>query len=623
MRRNLFTASMLLVCIPLLLVACGPAAEPPTYHVPPELDDGWETASPEEVGMNPKKLEALVRDVRNGGYDNLHSVLVVKDGKLVLEEYVHGYNWRRTNGVASVTKSVTSILIGIAIEQGAIAGTDQSLADLFPAYADLINADPAKRDVKLWHILTMTSGFEWDEETYPYGHPRNDCERMKYSADPVRFVLERPIVHQPGTHFQYSGANSMLLSAIIKGKTGIDADAFAQQHLFEPLGISSYRWGRYANGLTDTDGGLSLRARDMVKIGLLLLNGGEWDGKQIVSSSWVEESTRGYVAASAGAEYGYQWWRTDVPVGLRGVDTYFASGFGGQQINIFPELGLVVVFTNDWTPGSGNAMQNLALMSEYVLPSALPADASVLLLWAWPVLIGLSLLGLLWNLAHGGPSPLAVSLSWAWIVLVFGPLGFAAYRVSHRGAKGSGASWRRALGATLFCTSGNTAGFHLFFALIILFQPQGDLLLLTFVFPLLVSWLIFMAPTFAREAGEGYLVALRRTLLSAVITTILVLAGMLPVIILLQLRWFPLGNFDVMNPLFWLMVSLAAMAAALVAYPFHHWMARRGFLPWAGRISVDDKARPAVPSLRTAWWALLLSIVLLIASLGLTVQGIS
>ncbi len=621
MRKNLFFANMLLVCI-LLLPSCSPVAPPHAYHVPPELDDGWETASPEKVGMDPEKIEALVQAIRSGGYDNLHSVLVVKDGKLVLEEYTHGYSRQRTNDVASVTKSVTSILIGIAIDQGAVAGTDQSLTDLFPAYADLINADLAKQDVKLWHILTMTSGFEWDEETYPYGHPRNDCERMKYNDDPIRFVLERPIVHQPGTHFQYSGANSMLLSAIIKDKTGMHADAFAKKHLFEPLGISSYRWGRYANGLTDTDGGLSLRARDMAKIGALFLNSGEWDGEQVISQSWVEESTQAYVAASAGAEYGYQWWRIDVPVGLRRADTYFASGFGGQAIHVFPRLGLVVVFTNEWTPGSGNAMQNLALLSEYVLPAALPADGSVMLIWVWPILVGLSLLGLLWNLARSRPSPLAVWLSWAWIVLIFGPLGFAVYRVSYRETKSSRANWRCALGATLSCASGNAAGFYLLFALITLFQPQGDLLLLALVFPLLVGWLIFRAPMFAHQTSGGYLFALRRTLLTEVITTILVLAGTLPVIILLQFRWF-LGNFDVMDPLFWLMVSLAAMSGVLFAYPFNYWMARRGFLPWPGRIAVDGEARQAMPSLRSAWWALLLSIVLFIASLGLTVQSIS
>ena len=622
MRKNLFLAAMVLACT-LLLPGCGPAGPPQAYHVPPELDDGWETASPEEVGMDREKIGALARDVRNGGYDSLHSVLVVKDGKLVLEEYAHGYSRERTNDVASVTKSVASILIGIAIEQGTVAGTDESLADLFPAHADLINADPGKEDVKLWHLLTMTSGFKWDEETYPYGDARNDCTRMEQVTDPVRFVLERPIVHRPGTHFQYSGANSMLLSALITSKTGMDADAFATRYLFQPLGISDYGWWRYASGMPDATGGLSLRARDMAKLGLLYLNGGRWNGEQVVSQSWVEESTQAHTTAGAGAEYGYQWWRTEVPVGLRSADTYFAAGFGGQQINVFPELGLVVVFTNELAPGSGNAMQNLTLMSEYVLPAALPADASVALLWVWPILTGLSLLGLLWNLARSRPSPLGSWLSWAWVVLIFGPLGFVVYRVSHRRTRSSRADGWHALCATLHCASGNAAGLCLLFALIMLLQPQGDLLLLALVFPLLVSWLVFRAPTFAQKTGRGYLFALRRTLLTEIITTILVLAGMLPLIILLQSRWFPLGNFDLTDPLFWIMISLAATAGALFAYPFNYWLAHRGFLYWPAQIAPDREARLTMPSLRSAWWVLLLSIVVLVASMGLTLTALS
>jgi CubicO group peptidase (beta-lactamase class C family) len=622
MKRNLVLLATLLACI-LLVPGCGQAASEQVYQVPQELDDGWQTASPVSVGLDPAKIEALARDVRDGDRDNLHSVLVVKDGKLVLEEYGRGSHWLRVHDVASVTKSVTSILIGIAIEQGAIAGTDQSLADLFPSYADLINADPAKRDVKLWHILTMTSGFEWDEETYPYGDPRNDCTRMEQIADPVRFVLERSVVHQPGSHFQYSGGNSMLLSAILKSKTGMEAHLFAERTLFQPLGISQYRWGRYTSGLTDTTGGLSLRARDMAKIGLLYLNGGRWNGEQLVPQSWVEESIQAHVAASAGAEYGYQWWRIGVPVGLRSVDTYFASGYGGQQINVFPELGLVVVFTNEWTPGSGNAMQNLALMSEYVLPAALPADVSLVLLWVWPALIGLSLLGLLKDLARSRPAPLAGWLSWAWVVLIFGPLGLVARRVSYRGTNRSGANWQRALGATFYCASGNAAGFCLLFALTMLLQPQGNLLLLALVCPLLVGWLIFRAPAFARQTGRGTIFALRHTLLAEVITTILVLAGMLPAVILLQVRWFPLGNFDLTNPLFWLMVSLAAMVGALFAYPFNHWMAYRGFITWPGPIEAGGEAKQVMPSLRSAWWALLSSIVVFVASMGLALTTLA
>jgi CubicO group peptidase (beta-lactamase class C family) len=621
MKKNLVCAATLLACI-LLVTGCSPTEAPRHYQVPQELDDGWQTAAPESVGLDREKIEALVQGIRGDSYANLHSVLVVKDGKLVLEEYAHGSHGQRKHDVASVTKSITSILIGIALDQGAIAGPDQPLAELLPAYADLINADPAKSDLKLWHILTMTSGFEWDEQSQPYGHADNDATRMQRSADPVRFVLERPIVHRPGTNFQYSGANSMLLSAIIKEQTGMQAHAFAKPHLFEPLGISGTRWDLYANALTDTDGGLSLRARDMAKIGLLYLDGGRWNGEQVVPQSWVKESTQAHVSADAGADYGYQWWRTGVPVGLRSVDTYFASGFGGQAIHVFPELDLVVVFTNVLAPGSGNAMQNLAMLSGYVLPAALPADGSDLLVWLWPVLAGLSLLGLLWSLARSRPWPLPVWLSWTWIVLVYGPLGFAAYRLSTRGTESSGANWRRALGPTLFCASGNAAGFCLLFALFILLQPQGAIILPAFLLPLLTGWLIFRAPAFAHQAGGGYLHALRRTLLAEVITTLLVLAGMLPAIILLQTRWFPIGNFDVTNPLLWLMVSLSAMAGAIFAYPFNYWLARRGFLIWPGPGAVEGKAGQAMPSLRTAWWALLLSAAVLVGSMALAVSAL-
>lgn len=620
MRKRVTVAAMLLLW--LVLAQCGSAAPPRAYREPQALADGWPTALPESVGLDREKIEALVQEVQNGGHDKLHSVLLVKDGKLVLEEYLHRHRSQRTHDVASVTKSVTSILIGIAIQQGAIAGADQPLAALLPEYADLIAADPAKQDLRLWHVLTMTSGFEWDEESYPYGDPRNDCTQMERVPDPVRFVLERPVVHQPGTRFQYAGANSMLLAAIIRSRTGMHAHAYAKQYLFEPLGISGTRWGRYISGLTDTTGGLSLRSRDMAKIGLLYLNGGRWNGAQVVPQSWIEESTRAHVRVDAGTQYGYQWWRTGVPVGLRRVDTYFASGFGGQAINVFPELGLVVVFTNELVPGPGNAMQNVALMSEYVLPAALPPDASHLLPWAWLLLVGLSLLVLLRDLARSRPA-LVVGWSWAWTVSVFGPLGFVLYRACRRGPGGSGPTWRRALGATLHCASGNAAGFCLLFALVALFRPPVDLLLPALVLPLLAGWLAFRAPVFAHQTGLAYGRALRRTLLTEVTTTLLVLAGTLPAIMLLQTRWFPLGGFDPADPLFSLMISLSATGGAILVCPFNYWMARRGFLVWPGPPLASGEAMKLLPSLRNAWWAVLLSLAVLAASMGLALGALA
>lgn len=607
-----------IVALVLLLPGASATALQRASDVPPQLNDGLQTASPESVGLDGEKIEALLQSIRSGSHPNLRSVLVIKDGALVLEEYAGGSHSQRKHDVASVTKSVTSILIGIAIDQGTIAGPDQPLAELLPDYADLIHADPAKRDLKLWHILTMTSGFEWDEESHPYGHAENDATRMQRETDPVRFVLERPIVHEPGSHFQYAGANSMLLSAILKRQTGTQAHAYAKEHLFKPLGIAGARWGLYANALTDTDGGLSLRSRDMAKIGLLYLSSGRWSGEQVVSERWVEESTRAHVGATAGSEYGYQWWRTGVPVGLRSIDTYFASGFGGQAINVFPDLNMVVVFTNDWTPGSGNAMRNLAMMSEYLLPAALPNDVSSLLMWVWPVLIGLSLIALLWDLGRSRSLPPVDWLSWTWIVLIFGPLGFAAYWVSGRKTQGATSDWRRALAAMLDCTGGNAAGFCLLFALIALFAPEGNLLPLTLVFPLLVGWVVFRAPIFAQRTRAGYFLSLRRTLLAEIITTLLVLAGMLPLIVMLQTRWFPIGNFDLSNPLFWLMMSTAAVAGAIVVFPFNYWLAHRGRLFWPGPVARAGEPVPTMLTLRHGWWALLLSPVVLAASLAFT-----
>lgn len=244
------------------------------YQVPARLADGWEPASLEEADLDLERLVAMMEDIQDGGFENLHSLLIVKDGRLVFEEYFRGHNQRNIDYIASVTKSVTSILIGIAIDQGFIEGSDQYLVELLPSYADVINADPLKQKLQLWHLLSMTSGLEWDEGTFPYGDSRNDATAMERSPNAVLFVLNRPVIREPGDQFQYSAANPMLLSAILQEATGMTVAEFAKLYLFEPLGISQYQWDAYADGHTHTDGGLSLRPRDMAKIGQLMLNGG-------------------------------------------------------------------------------------------------------------------------------------------------------------------------------------------------------------------------------------------------------------------------------------------------------------------------------------------------------------
>lgn len=613
----------------LILVGCKETVESTALNRPVQEADGWPTASLSEAGLQPNRFDDLLKHIEDEDYGNLHSILLVKDGRLVFEEYFNGYERERKQDVASVTKSITSALIGIAIEQGVIESVDQSLADLLPEYADLIRSDPAKEELTLRHILTMSSGLEWDEETYPYSDRRNDANRMKYESDGVHFILRRPIVNDPGTQFQYAGANSMLLSAIIKSRTGMNADVFAANTLFRPLGIHDTRWEQYANGLTDTDGGLSMRPRDMAKIGLLFLNGGQWQGEQLIPQDWIEESTRGHIPAIANATYGYQWWRADTPVQAESVETFFASGYGGQKINVYPSLNTVIIFTNDWSDGDTNEIRNLNLATNYILPAILPFSPWMAIIWLWFILVALSLIALIWHLLRHRPKPRLDWVAWIMITAIFGPFSLLLYWIITGRMKVKGLNWPRALGASFCCTTGNAIGVILLFAYLILFRPQIDLFILVLILPFFIGWILIRAPMFAIHSATGAGVALRRTFLTELITTSFVLAGLIPVILLLQFRWFPIGNFELSSPFFWLLLTLATTAGAIIVYPFNFWMARRKFSIWpeeitaSGVATAESPTAASMPSLRSSWWALLTSITILVSALGLTIANLS
>jgi len=370
------------------VAACGPkpTAGPPTaaeptsakaYGIPEETGDGWETASLVEVGVDSGRIADLIGGIRSGEYENVHGIVLVKNGKLVLEEYFDGYDRDRKHYVASVTKSIASVLIGIAMDQGFIGGIaqgglDTPVVDLFPEYETAISADRAKQDLLLRHILSMSAGLEWDEQTYSYDDPRNDCDRAEHSDDSVGFVLQKPVVATPGTEFLYNGGLSILLSALIQNSTGMHTAEFAREYLFRPLGIEDSAWDNFADGLADTTGGLHMRPRDMAKIGYLMLSGGEWQVSQIVSPEWVNESTRVQIATGLGPDYGYQWWRGKLLVNGSGVETFFASGHGGQKIFVFPVPNLVVVFTQKVFDNPLAEPRNMAMLTRYMLPAALP-----------------------------------------------------------------------------------------------------------------------------------------------------------------------------------------------------------------------------------------------------------
>lgn len=331
----------------LLLIAVAPAARAQYVYEPPEqLDDGWAVGSVSDVGLNEETIVKLTGKILSGAFEGIHSMIIVKDGLLVHEVYVEGYDRESLQRIYSITKSVTSALIGIAIDDGAISGVDAPLYTFFPKYAGAFE-DPKKREVTLEHILTLTSGLDWVESSVPYTDPRNNEYHQVRADNWVEYVVDRPMADAPGTRWVYNTGSVHVLSAVIKNASGMYANEFIEKHLFEPLGITEYEWNTDPQGYPctgGTHGGLRMRARDVVKLGSVFLNQGKWHERQIVPGEWVEESTRPRYETAFGAEIGYLWWVRKFKIKERWFDFFYAAGYGGQSLHISPELNMIICF---------------------------------------------------------------------------------------------------------------------------------------------------------------------------------------------------------------------------------------------------------------------------------------
>jgi len=473
----------------------------------------------------------------------------------------------------------------------------------------------------------MTSGLEWDEETFPYGDPRNDATAMERNANPVQFVLDRPVIRQPGTQFQYCGANSMLLSAILQEATGMSLAEFARQTLFAPLGISQYRWTSYPDGHTNTDGGLSLRPRDMAKIGQLMLNKGQWHGVQVVSPEWVAESTQAHTTIMPGQRYGYQWWRENQPIYLESVDPYFAAGYGGQLISVYPDQNMVVVVTSDTANHTQNSARIMYLRNKYLLPATIPALLSKTLLWSWYVLTAGGLIFLALEIVRGHIKGFGWSVIWLLIAALSGPLGIAVYLLSYRNKKNNEGLWLEGVGIVGICRHRKCHRCHHIGrfpeAVFTRWQrhPAG------YPVSFLVSWLAFIAPLITCTRGMRYRKAVRQTLLTAFITSCFAQVGIFPVLVLLSIRWFPY-DVDLASSLFWIMMTACGIAAAVVVYPFILWTVRRNLDCWlVGRVNGHEIEATGfekrLPRFRDAWGAFSLGLILLIAVFGFLIMNLS
>lgn len=374
-----------------LFLACS-CSRSTQYQVPMQTNDGWQTASLSEVGMEPARMEALMAALEEHPDHWIHSMLVVKDGKLVFETYFPGEDLDLSdmgNGLASkyqkfdrdslhcmasVSKSITSILMGIAIDRGLVESVQDPMLGYFPEYSHL--SDVVKDEITIEDMLTMSSGLPWSEAA-PYDDPRNDLAAMLMADDPIAFVLSKETVANPGTVFIYNSGTTNLLGEIIhraSGKTLLD---YAAQNLFDPLGIESYAWYPFPNA-TDmmvASSTLYLRPRDMAKIGQLYLDGGVWNGKQVVSEDWVSRSIQesiGMVASESSMPdlnpaYGYQWWLGTFSTG--NTATYFAAGYGGQFIFVLPEPRMVIVFTAGGFDAD-NYDAVVQIVNQFLLPAA-------------------------------------------------------------------------------------------------------------------------------------------------------------------------------------------------------------------------------------------------------------
>jgi len=316
--------------------------------------DEWEKVSYLEAGFTSDIGEILDSAVENGELTNLHSVIVARDGKLVTERYYEGSDERwgtwlgkiaftpdTLHDLRSVSKSIVSLLYGIALAEGKVPELDAPLVDQFPEYADLVN-DHERRRITVEHVLTMTMGLEWNEDL-PYTDPRNSEIAMEMAADRYRYVLSRPVVAEPGTTWTYSGGATAVLGHLISRGTGKSLQEYANEKLFQPLSITDIEWVNGSNGKESAASGLRMKPRDLARIGLLILNQGRWNGAQLIPQEWLAASFANHILRYGKSGYGYHWY---LPRNHKWSNGQVgAGGLGGQRLVVFPDYQLVIVIT--------------------------------------------------------------------------------------------------------------------------------------------------------------------------------------------------------------------------------------------------------------------------------------
>jgi CubicO group peptidase (beta-lactamase class C family) len=344
---------------------------------PADLDDGWPVTAPERQGMDGALLRGIAVRFAACEEARAHAVVVARHGALVYEHYFTGEDWRWTSplGVVafdaavkhdlrSITKSVTSLMVGTALDRGWIEDLDTPVFSYFPEHAELRSS--AKDRITLAHLLTMSAGFAWDERG-AWDRATNNERLMDEARDPYRYVLEQDLATAPGRFYDYCGGAPTLLQGVVQRTSGKSLDVVARETLLEPLAITDAEWTRFPNGDVRGYGGLRLRPRDLAKIGQLVLDRGIWQGRQIIRPEWIAASTAPRINGDGIFYYGYLWWLGRFLVERQEIRWIAAFGNGGQRLYIVPRLDLVVAVT----AGAYTAPQIVGevVLKRHVLPA--------------------------------------------------------------------------------------------------------------------------------------------------------------------------------------------------------------------------------------------------------------
>lgn len=342
---------------------------------PEETGDDWRAASPEDMNLKAGPLVDLVNAVVQGEFPKTHSILVAKSGSLVFEQYFYGFDREILHDMRSASKSLTSTLIGLAIERRLIDSVDAKVLPFFPEYRLYQAWDPLKATISLRDLMTMSSGLDADDADPQSAAAERTYQSQSAQPDWTKLALDAPMIAVPGTRLIYGGANPLILGAILDHVVNGRAEWFMEEALFQPLGIVNYRLFMDPTGTPYLGGGIHLRPRDMLKLGQIYLDDGQWQGRRILPKEWVDESFGKYGRLEPldrnGNEYGYLWWHENYQVNGKTLASVEARGNGGQYIFVVPALDLVTVITSgNYRGGLELTRQPQRIFERYVLPAS-------------------------------------------------------------------------------------------------------------------------------------------------------------------------------------------------------------------------------------------------------------